>query len=140
MVFSHIGLNCRDMATTEAFYTDIFGFKRARVLDIGENPGDLQIIFLKLGSMYLELFQAEGDANPHAADGSHQAGLIRHLAFQVEDVDAVLATLDNPDITLGPAAFDDFIAGWKTVWVRDPDGNIVEISQGFQDDLELLSS
>lgn len=140
MVFSHIGLNCRDMAVTEAFYTEVFGFKRARVFDIGENPGDAQIIFLKLGAVYLELFQAEGDASAHDADGPHQAGLIRHLAFQVDDVDAVLAKLDNPDITLGPAAFDDFIPGWKTVWIRDPDGNIVEISQGYQDDPELLAS
>ena len=29
--------------------------------------------------------------------------------------------------------FDAFIPGWRTVWVADPDGNIVEISQGFKD-------
>ena len=29
--------------------------------------------------------------------------------------------------------FEDFIPGWRTVWVADPDGNIVEISQGFVD-------
>jgi glyoxylase I family protein len=36
-------------------------------------------------------------------------------------------------ITLGPISFDAFIPGWKTVWVKDPDGNIVEISQGYTD-------
>jgi len=30
-------------------------------------------------------------------------------------------------------AFDAFIPGWKTAWVSDPDGNILEISQGFKD-------
>jgi glyoxylase I family protein len=37
-------------------------------------------------------------------------------------------------ITLGPLSFDDFIPGWKTVWLKDPEGNIVEISQGYQDE------
>lgn len=36
-------------------------------------------------------------------------------------------------VTLGPLDFDAFIKGWRTVWVSDPDGNIVEISQGFTD-------
>ena len=39
----------------------------------------------------------------------------------------------DAEITLGPLEFDDFIPGWKTAWVRDPEGNIVEISQGFVD-------
>jgi glyoxylase I family protein len=41
------------------------------------------------------------------------------------------------EVTLGPLGFDDFICGWRSVWLRDPDGVIVEISQGFQDDAQL---
>jgi glyoxylase I family protein len=29
--------------------------------------------------------------------------------------------------------FDAFIPGWRTVWVADPDGRIIEISQGYRD-------
>ena len=59
----------------------------------------------------------------------------RHLAFKVDDVDAVLAAMgDDAHITAGPMSFDAFIPGWKTVWVADPDGNIVEISQGYVDE------
>ncbi len=36
-------------------------------------------------------------------------------------------------LTLGPLGFDAFIPGWRTAWIADPDGNIVEISQGFVD-------
>jgi glyoxylase I family protein len=36
-------------------------------------------------------------------------------------------------ITLGPIGFDSFIPGWRSVWLRDPEENIVEISQGFVD-------
>jgi glyoxylase I family protein len=30
--------------------------------------------------------------------------------------------------------FDAFIPGWRSVWVADPEGNIVEISHGFVDE------
>ncbi|MDI9547412.1 MAG: VOC family protein, partial [Chloroflexota bacterium] len=52
----------------------------------------------------------------------------------VDSVDAKLAEMgDDAVVTLGPLDFDDFIPGWRTVWVADPDGNIIEISQGFAD-------
>lgn len=128
--FSHIALSCRDPLVTERFYARYFGFQRARVIPLGET----QIVFLKAGTVYLELFAAEGEAAQKLeGDGSHTAG-IRHIAFQVENVDATLDEMgDAADITLGPLDFDAFIPGWRTVWVRDPDGNIVEISQGFTD-------
>ncbi len=59
---------------------------------------------------------------------------MRHIAFKVDNVDAKLAAMgDDARITLGPFSFDDFIPGWRTVWVSDPEGNIVEISQGYVD-------
>jgi glyoxylase I family protein len=129
--FAHVALNCKDMAATERFYTEHFGFRRARVIDLGED----KIIFLKSGAMYLELFHATG-ASPAPQpenDGPAWPG-VRHLAFQVIDVDAKLEEMGvEAHITLGPLSFDSFIPGWKTVWVRDPDGLIVEISQGFVD-------
>jgi glyoxylase I family protein len=30
--------------------------------------------------------------------------------------------------------FDAFIHGWRMTWFADPDGNIVEISQGYVDE------
>lgn len=131
LVFSHMALNCNDPAAVERFYTRYFGFKRARVIPLG----DAQLVFIKSGSMYLELFSAEGRSPAPApdADGHHFPGW-RHIAFQVDDVDAKLAEMgDDARITLGPLDFDDFIPGWRTVWVTDPEGNIVEISQGYAD-------
>lgn len=130
MKFSHVALNCRDPKETERFYTKHFGFKRARVLPLGDD----QIVFIKAGQVYLELFQAQGEASaPAEGDGPSGQGM-RHLAFQVDDVDATLAAIgSDAKVTLGPLDFDDFIAGWRTVWIQDPDGNIVEISQGYTD-------
>ncbi|MET9884109.1 VOC family protein [Streptomyces sp. NPDC006430] len=146
MVWSHVGLNCTDQKTTEEFYTRYFGFARARVVDLGE----AQIVFLRKGDAYLELFAAgteptrQAPEDPTAVaggDGPQTPGRMRHLAFQTDSVDAFLAELgDAADVTLGPLDFDDFICGWRTVWVRDPDGVIVEVSQGFEDDRTHPSS
>ena len=129
--FNHVALTCQDLIKTERFYTDYFGFQRARVIPVG----DTQIVFIKAGNIYLELFKAEEPAPTLApsADGVHYAGL-RHIAFKVDNVDAVLAEMGSAaKITLGPLDFNDFIPGWRTVWLADPDGNIVEVSQGFVD-------
>ena len=131
LVFSHVALNCRDPLATERFYARHFGFRRARVIPLGAE----QIVFLKAGSMYLELFQAKGDPPAPAPekDGPGHRG-VRHIAFQVDNVDTTLAAMGaDATVTLGPLDFDAFIPGWRTAWVADPDGNIVEISQGYTD-------
>ncbi|ALG09190.1 VOC family protein [Kibdelosporangium phytohabitans] len=122
MRWSHVALNCVDVGRTEAFYRQ-FGFSRVAAF------GD--IVFVGNGSVHLELFPADGTiAVTGSRDGPDAAGMVRHLAFQVDDVDAVAADLDA-EITLGPLGFDEFVPGWRTIWVRDPDGVVVEISQGF---------
>lgn len=133
MIFSHIALNCKDPIAVEKFYTKHFGFRRARVIPLGEGN---QIVFTKSGPIYLEIFSAQGDnpAPPPANDGHTFQG-VRHIAFQVENVDAKIAEMgSDAKIALGPLSFDDFIPGWRTVWIFDPEGNIVEISQGYQDE------
>lgn len=134
-IFSQVALTCKDPIATEKFYTKHFGFKRARVAKL---PDGDQIVFIKMGdsAFYFELFQAKEElpVDPPIKDGP-QFPSVRHLAFKVDNVDAKLAEMgDDANITLGPLKFDDYIPGWRTVWITDPDGNIVELSQGFVDE------
>jgi glyoxylase I family protein len=132
LIFSHVALNCRDPLATERFYAKHFGFRRARVIPLGSD----QIVFLKSGAVYLELFKAQGEppGGPAEKDGPGHRG-VRHLAFQVDDVDSRLKAMGaEARVTQGPLDFGAFIPGWRTVWVADPDGNIVEISQGYTDE------
>jgi glyoxylase I family protein len=131
LTFSHVAISSKDPLATERFYSKYFGFKRARVIPVGTD----QIVFIKSGDTYLELFRAKEQAPtlPAGQDGPCYPGW-RHIAFQVDNVDAKLAEMDeDARITLGPMDFDAFIPGWRSVWVADPDGNIVEISQGYVD-------
>ena len=132
--FFHIALACRDPLSLERFYTKHFGFRRAQVFVLG----DQQIVFLKSDTIYLELFQARLPAPvaPAAGDGPWYPGL-RHLAFTVDDVDAKLAELGSEvRVTQMPLDFDDFIPGWRSAWVADPEGNILELTRGYLDEPE----
>lgn len=131
MTFSHIAITCKDPLVIEQFYSKHFGFRRARVVSLGED----QIVFLKRENVYLEIFHATSEAPlPAAAGSGPEYPGWRHLAFTVDDVDAKVAEMGTEaSITLGPLNFDAFIPGWRTVWIADPEGNIIEISQGFVD-------
>lgn len=131
--FAHVGITARDPAALERFYAQHFGFERVRTVPLGNGK---QIVFLKSGNVHLELFQASQEAPlpPPERDGYGFPGL-RHLAFSVPNVEAKLAELgvDAP-IKLGPLGFDNILPGWRGVWVADPEGNILELSQGYQDE------
>ena len=136
--WAHVGLNCRDQQRTEQFYRDVFGFRRARVV----SADGVEVVFLRQGDVYLELFDASAQTPlTYHGDGPQHPGTARHLAFQVDDLDEFLAAAKGAEleVSLGPLAFDDFIPGWRTVWVKDPDGVIVEISQGYTDQPEYAA-
>ncbi|KAA0993064.1 VOC family protein [Dyadobacter aurulentus] len=131
--FFHLALTVKDLAKFEAFYARHFGFYRARTISLGD---DAELVFLKNDkNIYLEIFPPEED-RPYAmseADGPHYPGL-RHIAFSVEDIDEKVRLMGvDAVITLGPLHFDDVIEGWKTVWLKDPEGNIIELTQGYRD-------
>jgi len=129
--WSHVALNCRDQRVTEEFYHRWFGFERARVVALG----DQEIVFLRQGSVYLELFASpEPTPVPVKGDGPPHQGVARHLAFQTDDLDAFLARVgDRVPVSLGPLDFSSFIKGWRSVWLTDPDGLVVEVSEGYRD-------
>jgi glyoxylase I family protein len=131
LTFSHVAIACKDPLATEQFYSKYFGFRRARVIPLDTD----QIVFIKSGATYLELFRAKEQSSiPPAIEDGPWYPSWRHIAFQVDNIDAKLAEMGkDARITLGPLDFDAFIPGWRTVWVADPNGNIVEISQGYVD-------
>jgi len=128
----HIGLNCRDPIAIERWYTKHFGFERVRVY----LPGPDQVVVIGNGGVALELFPAEGEApaGRDQKDGPTYPG-VRHLAFLVDDLDAKLAEIgDEATVTLGPLDMSGFIEGMRAVWISDPEGNIVELNQGYEDE------
>jgi glyoxylase I family protein len=129
--FHHISLTCQNPAAVERWYTRHFDFRRARVVPVAES----QIVFLKGPGLYLELFQATGErpVPPPQGDG-YPWPSVRNISFEVDDVAAKVAAMgSDADVAVGPLSFEDFIPGWRSVWLRDPEGGLVQLTQGFVD-------
>lgn len=129
---SHIALTCDDPVAVERFYSKHFGFRRARVVDMGQGA---QIVFLRGAGTVLELFRAD-EPKPVAqatGDGYHWSG-VRNISFEVDDVDRKIEEMGSDAVvTFGPLGFDDIVPGWRSAWLRDPTGNIIQITKGYTD-------
>ncbi len=126
----HIALNCRDRAASEAFYAKHFGFRRARVF----NPGTpAEFVMLRLESTCLELFQADLGKIPTEHGGEQPVGF-KHLAFEVPNLEDAIGKLRTDGIEPDPIIdCADVVAGLRICFFRDPDGNILELMEGWQD-------
>ena len=130
--FSHIGLSCKDPLATERFYSRHFGFRRARVY----LPGPGQVVVIRSGILELELFPSTEERPSPAVGGAGQdyPG-VRHVAFLVDDLEGKLAEMGaDAKVTLGPLDMGQFIPGMRVAWLSDPEGNIVELNQGYVDE------
>jgi glyoxylase I family protein len=129
---NHMGLACADPIAVERWYAKHFGFERKRVYA----PGPGQVVVIGNGGVSLELFPAKGEAPSRGGDGAgpEYPGW-RHVAFLVDDLDAKLREMgDDARITLGPLDMSEFIEGMRVAWISDPEGNIVELNQGYTDE------
>ena len=130
--FSHIGLSCKDPIGTEQFYAKHFGFRRARVYA----PGPGQVVVIRGNGLALELFPSiETQPAPRVLGAGPDYPAVRHIAFQVDNLDAKLAEMaSDARITLGPLDMGQFIPGMRVAWIADPEDNIVELNQGYVDE------
>ncbi|MDD2717381.1 MAG: VOC family protein [Candidatus Wallbacteria bacterium] len=131
--FLHFGLTCSDPGKIEDFYCRFFGFVRVQVM----RPGADQIVIIRSGSLSLELFQAsEKSGLPRPGeDGCKYPGW-RHLCFSVDDLEKKLLEIGSAaEITLGPLDLGEMIPGMKICWIADPEGNIIELNQGYKETL-----
>ena len=125
----HIALNCRDKERTEAFYTKHFGFKRARVFNDGQ-PGEF--VMLRLGGVCIELFNAP----PEHKDlhGGEQPIGFKHFAFEVPSLEEAIAKLKADGISTEEIIDCSWVTeGMRVCFFDDPDGNRMELMQGYQD-------
>lgn len=126
--FHHLALNCRDKAASEAFYAKHFGFQRARVFHRDE-PNEF--VMLRLGHTCLELFSAK---ETDAQAGPQPVGCA-HFAFEVDDLDAVRSGLAADGVEVGEIIdCNALVPGLRICFFPDPDGNRVELMQGWTDE------
>lgn len=130
--FSHVALTCRDPIAIEKFYTKYFGFKRARVYA----PGPDQVVIIKSGPLSFELFKtSETSPLPAPEKSGYEFSGWRHVCFAVDNLEEKLKEMgDDAKLTLGPLDMGQFIPGMNVCWIADPEGNILELNQGYVDE------
>jgi catechol 2,3-dioxygenase-like lactoylglutathione lyase family enzyme len=122
----HVTAICRDLDRTTGFYRDVLGLA---LVEQGVNEDDPSTRHFWFG----DASGAPGTLitfmeYPQLPDGVIGAGSVHHVAFVVESADEQLAWRDYLR-DQGVECTDVFERGaFRSIYVRDPDGNIVEIA------------
>ena len=117
----HLVLTVRDIAATCAFYERALG---ARVVTFGAGR-----TALALGAQKINLHQAGREFEPKAARPT--PGSADFCLIAATPLDEVVAHLQACGVAIeqGPVRRTGARAPLESVYIRDPDGNLVEISQ-----------
>lgn len=121
----HIAIIGTDYNKTKEFYVDKLGFE---IISEHNRPEKNDIIInVKQGNLVLEIFIKENAPLRPKMPNPEYSGL-RHLAFKVEDIEAVLKKFDELDIPHEELRYDDF-DNKKMAFFFDPDGLPLEIHE-----------
>ena len=121
----HIAIIGTNYQKTKEFYVDKLGFE---VISEHNRPEKNDIIInVGQGNIVLEIFIKE-DAPLRPKMPSPEYSGLRHLAFKVDDVEAVLKKFDELDIPHEELRYDDF-DNRKMAFFFDPDGLPLEIHE-----------
>jgi glyoxylase I family protein len=118
----HVAIICFDYEISKKFYTEVLGLK---ILNETYRAGrDSYKLDLALGDHYvIELFSFP---DPPARVSRPEACGLRHLAFQVIDIEAAVNNLTAKGVVLEPIRVDE-LTGKRFTFFADPDGLPLEL-------------
>jgi len=122
---AHIGIRVSDFARSIAFYRS-FGFEVVR-----EDYDERVVVLQHASGLVLNLLDSANSNNDRRnvlMDERVKYPGYTHIALAVGAIDITVAALNalNIDITEGPVTFGD---GSTSVFFRDPDRNVIELTQ-----------
>lgn len=118
----HIAIICSDYERSKKFYTEILGFKIDREVLRAERQS--YKLDLSLNGLYcIELFSFP---DPPKRPSRPEATGLRHIAFEVADVEAAIGELNARGIFPEPVRTDEF-TGRKFTFFADPDDLPIEL-------------
>jgi catechol 2,3-dioxygenase-like lactoylglutathione lyase family enzyme len=115
----HLVLTVADIDATIAFYTAALGME---VVTFGKRRA------LRFGEQKINLHQAGKEFEPKAAHPTPGSGDMCFITkTPIEDVVSHLKGLHHP-IEVGPVERDGAVGAIRSIYLRDPDFNLIEIS------------
>ena len=117
----HIAIICSDYQTSKAFYTDILGFEIKQEVYRAERQS-FKLDLMLAGHYQIELFSFP---NPPKRLTRPEACGLRHIAFEVDSVEDIVAELHSKGIAVEPVRIDE-CTDKKFTFIADPDGLPIE--------------
>lgn len=118
----HIAIICTDYQKSKWFYTEVLGLKVVR--EVYREQRDSYKLDLEVNGLYqIELFSFP---NPAARPSRPEAAGLRHLAFEVDDIEVAIAEIAYHGIEIEPIRVDEF-TGKRFTFFADPDGLPLEL-------------
>jgi catechol 2,3-dioxygenase-like lactoylglutathione lyase family enzyme len=133
----HVGLAISDAQPALHFYIEQLGLKEA--FRLNRPDGSPNLIYLRVGdtNTFVELFPGKKTPSPAGTT------TVNHLGFFVKDLQATLHALKDRGYPLPDDAFERAkkVQADNTLlyFVKDPDGNRIELSQLRPDSLQVTS-
>jgi glyoxylase I family protein len=118
----HIAIICSDYERSKHFYTEVLGFTIVR--EVYREARRSYKLDLEVNELYqIELFSFPGQ--PQGPHNPKRTGL-RHLAFEVSDLEEAVFHLNEYDVATEPIRIDEF-TGKRFTFFTDPDGLPLEL-------------
>ena len=118
----HIAIICSDYSRSKHFYVEVLGFKILR--EVYREERKSYKLDLCVGNQYqIELFSFP---SPPPRPTSPEACGLRHVAFEVENVEDTARMLRDRGVDVEPIRIDEFTKKAFT-FLRDPDDLPIEI-------------
>ena len=118
----HIAIICSDYAVSKSLYTNVLGLEIVREVYRAERDSyklDLSVN----GEYQVELFSFP---KPPARPSGPEAQGLRHLAFEVDDLDSSVQHLQKHGVMTEEIRVDEY-TGKRFVFFSDPDGLPLEL-------------
>lgn len=112
----HIAIICRNYEVSKLFYTAVLGLDIIREV-YREERKSYKLDLALNGEYVIELFSFP---DPGARPSRPEAAGLRHLAFEVNHLDAVVADLLKKEVEAEPIRIDEF-TGKRFTFIADPD-------------------
>ena len=118
----HIAIICSDYAMSKHFYTEILGLEVIR--EVYRKERDSYKLDIALNGEYvIELFSFP---NPPKRPSRPEAQGLRHLSFEVENIEKAIEELSSKGVALEPVRVDEF-TGKRFTFFSDPDDLPLEL-------------
>ncbi len=133
--FNHVGQCVTDLERSRRFYVDVLGFEPWRELNFPDSPSDrllrltppidMTACYLRMDGFVLELLHFAGSGAaplPFRERTMNEPGLT-HVSVSVDDIEETCRRV----VEYGGEVLDDTNMDGMAVFVRDPDGQLIEL-------------